>query len=425
VIRRFVSLLVFHATISCGAELKTASSHSMQYYLSLPNGWAAGKQWPVVMVIEDANRQFEATAARFAAARGDMPFILATPLVVTNGGPRYRQAPDYKYSEAVWNEIERDTCRFDFDGIRAVASDLHRQYGGEEKFFLTGFEAGGHTVWAYLFRYPETLRGVAPVETNFAGRCVASDSAATATNGTSPTIRVFGGAAGRSAGPCRVRPIGRWSWHGSADSATSRRRMFRARATSLFRKRYSHIFFRFGTRGEGSGEVSACGRSPGFPSPHNVKLRFMQRRHDCSLLGQCGAVIRKGPPVASTHDRRAALFQGPVGNQLVSIPSRGRSVCASAWEFSNVRLGVRGQLESPRRQASGGLVNDHQAWVAMSDCLRAHRIECMPRGRDGSGRAIQFGMLDECCLRGGKGFVYFPSPSKVRPRWLGQQKDGG
>ena len=200
-IRRFVSLLVFYAMISCGAELKTASNHSMQYYLSLPSGWTAGKQWPVVMVIEDANRQFEAAAARFAAARGDMPFILATPMVVTNGGPRYRQAPDYKYSEAVWSEIERDTCRFDFDGIRAVASDLHRQYGGEEKFFLTGFEAGGHTVWAYLFRYPETLRGVAPVETNFAGRCVVGDSASTATNGASPTIRVFGGAAGRSAGP--------------------------------------------------------------------------------------------------------------------------------------------------------------------------------------------------------------------------------
>jgi poly(3-hydroxybutyrate) depolymerase len=201
VIQPFVSLSVFCAMISGGADLKTASNHSMQYYLSLPNGWAAGKQWPVVMVIEDANRQFEATATRFAAARGDMPFILATPLVVTNGGPRYRQVPTYKYSDAAWNEIERDTCRFDFDGIRAVASDLHRQFGGEEKFFLTGFEAGGHTVWAYLFRYPETLRGVAPVETNFAERCVERDSASTTANGPSPAIRVFGGASALSAGP--------------------------------------------------------------------------------------------------------------------------------------------------------------------------------------------------------------------------------
>jgi poly(3-hydroxybutyrate) depolymerase len=199
-LRLFPILLAF-TTILAGAELKTASHHSMQYYLSLPNGWAAGKQWPVVVVIEDANRQFEATGTRFDAARGDMPFILATPLVVTNGGARSRQVPTYKYSDAVWNEIERTgACQFDFDGIRAVVSDIHRQYGGEEKFFLTGFEAGGHTVWAFLFLYPETLRGVAPVETNFAARCMDGDSRSTAADRAALPIKVFGGATRSTAG---------------------------------------------------------------------------------------------------------------------------------------------------------------------------------------------------------------------------------
>jgi hypothetical protein len=78
VIQRFLPLLATFAAISTGAELKTAFNHSMQYYLSLPNGWSAGKQWPVVIVIEDANRQFEAAAARFEAARGDVPCILGT-----------------------------------------------------------------------------------------------------------------------------------------------------------------------------------------------------------------------------------------------------------------------------------------------------------------------------------------------------------
>jgi dienelactone hydrolase len=200
-IGRFLPILACCAAV-LAADLKTASNHSMQYYLSLPNGWAAGREWPVVMVIEDANRQFAATAGRFAAARGDMPFILAIPLVVTNGGARYRQVSSYKYSDTVWNEIEQTgTCQFDFEGIRAVASDLHRQYGGRKRFFLTGFEAGGHTVWAYLFHFPETLSGVAPVETNFAGRCMEGESPSSAADRAALPIRIFEGAMRGRQGP--------------------------------------------------------------------------------------------------------------------------------------------------------------------------------------------------------------------------------
>jgi hypothetical protein len=44
-------------------QLKTASSHPIQYYLSLPDGWTAGKKWPVVVVIESPDREFlEATS---------------------------------------------------------------------------------------------------------------------------------------------------------------------------------------------------------------------------------------------------------------------------------------------------------------------------------------------------------------------------
>jgi hypothetical protein len=67
-------------------QLKTASSHPIQYYLSLPEGWVAGKKWPVVVVIESADREFlQAFATAFAQARQHRPFILDTPLIVTNG----------------------------------------------------------------------------------------------------------------------------------------------------------------------------------------------------------------------------------------------------------------------------------------------------------------------------------------------------
>ncbi len=53
-------------------QLKTASTHPMQYYLSLPEHWVAGKRWPVVVVIESAEREFlqAATAMSVADAHG-------------------------------------------------------------------------------------------------------------------------------------------------------------------------------------------------------------------------------------------------------------------------------------------------------------------------------------------------------------------
>src|SRR5689334_24510927 len=89
-------------------QLKTASSHPIQYYLSLPEGWVAGKKYPVVVVIESANREFLEATTAFAQARRQQPFIIVTPLVVTNGGTRYREVPTYHYSDQVWARIQSD-----------------------------------------------------------------------------------------------------------------------------------------------------------------------------------------------------------------------------------------------------------------------------------------------------------------------------
>ncbi|HWA82848.1 MAG TPA: hypothetical protein VG820_05425 [Fimbriimonadaceae bacterium] len=155
-------------------SLKTASAHPMKYYLSLPDGWQAGKKWPVVVVIESANRDFETTAKEFERARGSKPFILVTPLVLTNGGPRYREATGYRYDAATWARIERDgTWKFDGAGVQAVLADVRRLYGGESKAFLTGWEAGGHTVFALAFTHPSWFAAAAPVCPNYAARWIA------------------------------------------------------------------------------------------------------------------------------------------------------------------------------------------------------------------------------------------------------------
>jgi hypothetical protein len=165
-------MLTIPAFASDPQELKTAAGHPMQYYVSLPKAWSGGRTWPVVMIIEAAEREFLRTLNVFEKARGDRPFILVTPLVTTNGGANYRQAETYHYSEDTWAKVEKNRCGFDFDGIAAVAADVRKLYHGEPRYFLTGWEAGGHTLWAFLFAHPEEVRAAAPAVTNYAARCM-------------------------------------------------------------------------------------------------------------------------------------------------------------------------------------------------------------------------------------------------------------
>src|SRR5262245_45770941 len=74
--------------------LERASRHPMRYHLALPAGWSRGKTWPVVVVIPDAAREFEANLRAFVAARGARAFILVAPEVLSCGGASSR-TPDH------------------------------------------------------------------------------------------------------------------------------------------------------------------------------------------------------------------------------------------------------------------------------------------------------------------------------------------
>ena len=139
--------------LACQAqELKTASTHPIQYYVSFPENWTPTRKWPTVVIIESADRQFRNTLNVFAKARKDRPFILVAPLVTTNGGANYRQSDAYHYSEEVWSQIKQDRCGFDLAGVAAIAADIRKLYGGEDRYFLTGWEAGGHTAWSIILQ---------------------------------------------------------------------------------------------------------------------------------------------------------------------------------------------------------------------------------------------------------------------------------
>ena len=173
-------------------QTHTARGHVMKYTVSLPTGWTRDRAWPVVVVIPDATRDFEGNLAEFATAGATTPYIFVAPHVVTSGGSRgYRDAPGFRYTTADWREVDRlGDFRFDEEGVAAVIADVRDRFHGVDRVYLTGWEAGGHTVWALLFRHPERFRAVAPVSTNFLGRWLDADQPV-APPAETPAVRVF------------------------------------------------------------------------------------------------------------------------------------------------------------------------------------------------------------------------------------------
>jgi len=94
----------------------------------------------------------------------------------------------------VWDRIQTSgQFNFDMDGITAITEDVAKQYGGEDKFFITGFEAAGHTVWAILFNHPEKVRAASLVCPNYLGRWVEELQISSSAVRTNLPIRSFVG----------------------------------------------------------------------------------------------------------------------------------------------------------------------------------------------------------------------------------------
>lgn len=154
-------------------KLMTAENHPMQYYVSLPDQWSAANTWPVVVVLEAAEKQYKENLIRFIDARGDKPFILVAPFIVTNGKQGLYDPEIFPYSAATWKRIDSaGTCAFDMEGLAAVTHDVREKFRGDDRFYMTGFEAGAHLLWAYTMTHPQQLSGVAAVAGNYIRRCV-------------------------------------------------------------------------------------------------------------------------------------------------------------------------------------------------------------------------------------------------------------
>lgn len=171
--------LALGATVSGSAAISAhrPAAHPMRYFVALPTGWSASAEWPVLVVVPDAHRDFRANLEQFVTARGDRPYILVAPEVLSCGGARSRTPDHYSYSRAEWDSLQGgDDFAFEDAGLQAVMADVRKNWRGAPKAFLTGWEAGGHTVWAQAFRHPERWLGVAPVTANYQRRGVDTKS---------------------------------------------------------------------------------------------------------------------------------------------------------------------------------------------------------------------------------------------------------
>lgn len=145
----------------------------MQYFVALPDGWSPSKKWPVVVVLEAAEKEYKTNAQRFVDARGDMPFIIVAPIHTNNGNQGRRDPNLFPYTNETWDYIDKvGDCQFNDDGIRQILADVKKSYGGEDAVYITGFEAGAHVLWSVVFNHPEFLKAAAPVGGNYRGRCV-------------------------------------------------------------------------------------------------------------------------------------------------------------------------------------------------------------------------------------------------------------
>ena len=174
--RRRASADPADAATSADPRLRTARSHPMRYYVSLPHGWSPDRRWPVLLTLEGSGRAYERNHADFVAARGDRPYIIVTPQILSNrGGNRDRGL----YPAAVWAGVDRQgSATFDTAGVFAVLRDVAGQYRGEDRAYLTGFSSGGHLGWALVLTRPEAFRAAVMVSPNFAWRGVTTVSEA-------------------------------------------------------------------------------------------------------------------------------------------------------------------------------------------------------------------------------------------------------
>ena len=156
------------------AQVQTATTHPMKYYISLPGNWSANRKWPVLVAPNAHYGDKGKHIASFAAQRDarKASFILVAPLVIN--ADRVADMTEYRgaVADAISaadaatpagsrrpNRNDAARAKFDSEGIRAILKDVQKLYRGEDRVYITGFSSSTHIAYMFLFAHPELLKG--------------------------------------------------------------------------------------------------------------------------------------------------------------------------------------------------------------------------------------------------------------------------
>ncbi|MGQ0614843.1 MAG: hypothetical protein ACT4PV_13995 [Planctomycetaceae bacterium] len=164
--------------------------HACVGYLSLPDGWKAKGEWPVLVAVEGAGCNFLGAARGFATSRGSRGFLVLTPCSLSNTNEL--EAAKYPfYDEATLKAGDADRIAFDLAGLEALLQVVKRRYGGGERIGITGFSGGGNLCYAWLALHPDRTLFAAPACANFTGMGLRD---AAAIEGGGPPVHILTGA---------------------------------------------------------------------------------------------------------------------------------------------------------------------------------------------------------------------------------------
>lgn len=165
-------------------QVRTATTHPMKYYISLPKNWSAARTWPLIVAPSAHYGDKARSFAMFAAERDRRKagFIVVAPFVInadrTTEMAEYRGAVVDAINAADAATDGRDEAargKFDSEGIRAILQDVRKLYRGEDKVYITGFSSSTHVAYMMLFTHPELLKGVVINSGVYLGRGVDED----------------------------------------------------------------------------------------------------------------------------------------------------------------------------------------------------------------------------------------------------------
>jgi len=150
--------------------------HAIVGWISLPKGWKKGKSYPVLVTVDGAGSNFLGACRSSSRSRGKRPWIVLAPCTFVNTNaltPKKYPWYDADLIERMNND-GAGRFKFDSEGLIALIETVKEQFGGEDRFAITGFSGGGNLTYGITLLHPERVRFAMPACANFAGHGAAN-----------------------------------------------------------------------------------------------------------------------------------------------------------------------------------------------------------------------------------------------------------